>query len=248
MIGMDRQTDMSWGKKILVVIPAYNEEDSILNVAKGVSANGYDCIVVNDGSSDSTARICSENSIPLLNLSVNLGIGGAVQTGLIYAYENGYDIAIQFDGDGQHDVSSLPNLIDAIQNGADLAIGSRFVAEVEGNFRSTGLRRLGIRWLSGVIHFITGKKIYDVTSGFRASGKRALELFRMDYPFDYPEPESIVTAVKHGLNVVEVTAKMNERQGGSSSIKALSSLYYMVKVSLAIVIQGVTRHGRIKER
>lgn len=234
--------------KVLLIVPAYNEEESILSVATTIENAGYDFIVVNDGSKDSTLEICKSNDIPVLDLCTNLGIGGAVQCGHLYAQENGYDIDIQFDGDGQHDISSVPNLIESIQNGADLVIGSRFVKKDSTNFQSTGMRRLGIKWLSGTIKFMTGKRIYDVTSGFRACSKNAISLFCNEYPIDYPEPESIVTAIKHNLTVDEVPVKMNERQGGTSSIRALSSLYYMIKVSLSIIIQGMTRYGRIKNR
>lgn len=232
--------------KVLLIVPAYNEEETIAEVAATIRQAGYDFIVVNDGSADSTFEVCQRESIPILNLSSNLGIGGAVQCGHMYAREHGYDIDIQFDGDGQHDISYVPVLVEAIQDGADLVIGSRFIKAEDDDFLSTGLRRLGIRWLSATIKFMTGKRINDVTSGFRACGRRAIELFCQEYPIDYPEPESIVTALKHHLTVDEVPVKMNERQGGTSSIKALSSVYYMVKVSLAIVIQGITRHGRIK--
>lgn len=234
--------------RVLLIVPAYNEEESILNVAKTISDAEYDFVIVNDGSTDSTLQICRQHDIPVLNLCANLGIGGAVQCGHMYAHERGYDIDIQFDGDGQHDINSIPTLIEAIENGADLVIGSRFVNKDDDNFKSTGLRRFGIKWLSATIKFMTGKRIYDVTSGFRASGKKAIDLFCQDYPIDYPEPESIVTALKHHLVVSEVPAKMNERQGGRSSIRALSSMYYMIKVSLSIMIQGITRHGRIKNR
>lgn len=233
--------------RILLIVPAYNERESILQVAKTISQAGYDFVVVNDGSTDDTLHICKSNNIPVIDLGVNLGIGGAVQTGHMYAFERGYDIDIQFDGDGQHDISSVPTLIEAIQNGSDLVIGSRFISKDNSNFQSTGLRRLGIKWLSAVIKFVTGKRVYDVTSGFRASSKKTIELFSKEYPVDYPEPESIVSAIKHHLTVTEVSAKMNERQGGTSSIRAFSSMYYMIKVSLAILIQGFTRYGRIKE-
>lgn len=234
--------------KVLLIVPAYNEEESILKVSNTIAAAGYDFVIVNDGSTDSTLQICKENNIPVLNLSANLGIGGAVQCGHMYAQERGYDIDIQFDGDGQHDINSVPALIEAVQKGADLVVGSRFVSKDEDNFQSTGMRRLGIKWLSGTIKFMTGKRIYDVTSGFRACGRRAIDLFCQEYPIDYPEPESIVTALKHHLIVDEVPVKMNERQGGTSSIRALSSMYYMIKVSLAIMIQGITRFGRIRNR
>ena len=234
--------------KVLLIVPAYNEGETIAKVAATIHQIGYDFIVVNDGSRDSTLEICQREGIPVLNLSSNLGIGGAVQCGHMYAHEHGYDIDIQFDGDGQHDISYVPALVNAVQNGADLAVGSRFIDASADDFLSTGLRRLGIRWLSGAIKFMTGKHISDVTSGFRACSRRAIELFSRDYPVDYPEPESIVTALKHHLVVEEIPVKMNERQGGTSSIRALSSVYYMIKVSLAIVIQGITRHGRIKNK
>lgn len=232
--------------RVLLIVPAYNEGESILRVAETIRNAGYDFVVINDGSTDDTLQICKQNNIPVINLASNLGIGGAVQTGHMYALERGYDIDIQFDGDGQHDISSIPAIVNAIQDGADLVIGSRFVSKNDSNFQSTGLRRLGIKWLSAVIKFVTGKRVYDVTSGFRACDRSAIELFSKEYPIDYPEPESIVSAIKHQLIVEEVPAKMNERQGGTSSIRAFSSMYYMIKVSLAILIQGVTRYGRIK--
>lgn len=224
--------------KVLVIIPAYNEEKTIAQTAQSVLDRGYDVVVVNDGSRDNTKKFCEANAIPLLNLPYNLGIGGAVQTGHKYAYLNGYDIDIQFDGDGQHDASFLPLLIEEIQKGSDLVIGSRFVerAKKDDSFKSTKLRRAGIRWLSFWIKLFSGKKVFDPTSGFRAAGSKAIELFSVDYPSDYPEPESIVEAAKKGLNIKEVPVKMNERKEGSSSIGGLGSLYYMIKVSLEIAI------------
>lgn len=226
--------------RILLVVPAYNEEASILSVATSIRDAGYDFVIVNDGSIDSTAEICRANELPLLDLSVNLGIGGAVQTGHLYALEHGYDIDIQFDGDGQHDISSIPALVRAIQQGADLVVGSRFMPGAEAAFRSSFARRLGIKWLSFLIRIVSGERVHDVTSGFRACSKNAIRLFGEDYPIDYPEPESIVVAVKNRLSVMEVPAKMKERQGGSSSIGGFSSLYYMIKVSLAVVVQGLS--------
>ena len=229
--------------RVLLIVPAYNEEESILGVVGEIRAAGYDYVVVNDGSSDSTAKVCRAAGVNLLSLSRNLGIGGAVQAGHLYAYEHGYDIDIQVDGDGQHDISYVPRLVEAIENGADLAIGSRFVSAT-GGFQSTALRRLGIGWLKGCIRLASGLTIHDATSGFRASGRRAIELFARNYPFDYPEPESIVTAHRSGLKVVEVGVTMRERQGGTTSISPLSSIYYMIKVSLAVLIQGFgTRRG-----
>ena len=221
--------------KVLLVIPAYNEEDCFLQVARDIESAGYDYVIVNDGSVDSTLQICLDNNLNVLNLPRNLGIGGAVQAGHKYALRNGYDIDIQVDGDGQHDISYVPKLLHQITEGADLAIGSRFLTVTEG-FQSTLMRRIGIKWFTFLIKALYGKQVTDPTSGFRASGKRAIELFSRTYPIDYPEPESIAEALNRGLNVEEVSVSMKERAGGSSSIKALSSIYYMIKVSLAIII------------
>lgn len=229
--------------RVLVIIPAYNEQDSILQVVRSVESAGYDYVVVNDGSTDGTLDICRSNGLNHLNLTQNLGIGGAVQAGHRYARENGYDIDIQFDGDGQHDVADIPTLVKAIEEGADLAIGSRFIEKSDG-FKSTFLRRVGIRWLSFLIKLCSGVCIHDVTSGFRASGKRAIDLFCVYYPSDYPEPESIVCAGNANLSLSEVPAVMHERQGGASSIGGLKSAYYMLSVSLAIVTMAMVRKGR----
>lgn len=229
--------------KVLVVIPAFNEQDSILDVVRGVESAGYDYVVVNDGSTDGTPDICRAQGLNFLDLSQNLGIGGAVQAGHRYAFENGYDVDIQFDGDGQHDVSGISTLVEAIEGGADLVIGSRFVEKTDG-FQSTWLRRVGIKWLSFLIKLCTGERVYDVTSGFRASGRKAIELFCAYYPSDYPEPESIVYAGNAGLAMSEVPAVMHERQGGTSSIGGLKSAYYMISVSLAIITTKIARKGR----
>ena len=221
--------------RVLVIIPAYNEAASILDTVKSVENAGYDYIVVNDGSTDGTLAVCHANGLNVLNLPQNLGIGGAVQAGHKYAQRHGFDVDVQVDGDGQHDPAYIPILIDALQNGHDLAIGSRFLGVTEG-FKSTWLRRVGITWLSKEIELLTGKMITDPTSGFRACGKRAIDLFCRAYPSDYPEPESIAVALQNGLSVSEVPVEMRERQGGKSSIGGFSSVYYMVKVSLAILI------------
>lgn len=221
--------------KVLVIIPAYNEQESIASVVSDVIAAGYDYIVVNDGSTDETQSICEANGFNILNLPQNLGIGGCVQSGHKYALRNGYDVDIQFDGDGQHDAAFIPHLVNLVEAGSDLAIGSRFVSDTDG-FQSTTLRRLGISWLSFWIRLFSGKRITDPTSGFRASSRKALVLFCKNYPTDYPEPESIMLAIKSGLSVDEASVVMHERQGGKSSIGGLSSLYYMIKVSLAISI------------
>ena len=231
--------------KTLLIIPAYNEARNIAGVAQAVAEAGYDFIVINDGSTDDTLEVCREHDLPVLDLKQNLGIGGAVQAGHKYALENGYDVDVQFDGDGQHDIRYVPPLLDLIEQGADLAIGSRFVERTEG-FRSSFMRRIGIRWLSGCICLFSGRRITDPTSGFGACSKRSISLFCRNYPTDYPEPESIVTAIGNGLSVQEAPVIMHERVGGASSIRALGSIYYMVKVSLAIAIMSLSRSKGMK--
>lgn len=227
--------------KALIIIPAYNEEDSILNTVREVSEAGYDYIVINDGSTDSTLDLCITNDINVLDLPINLGIGGAVQAGHKYARQKGYDVDIQFDGDGQHDVAYVGALLDGIAKGNDLVIGSRFLNPSSSEFKSTFMRRAGSSWLSALIRLVTGHKVTDPTSGFRACSKRTIDLFCHSYPIDYPEPESIVEAEKNDLKVSEVPVSMNERTGGTSSIGALSAAYYMVKVTLSIIITGFKR-------
>ena len=221
--------------KVLVIIPAYNESASIVDTVRNVVAYGYDYVVINDGSQDNTLEVCKVNCINVLDLPQNLGIGGAVQAGHKYAQKYGYDIDIQVDGDGQHDPVFISNVVNEIKNGADLAIGSRYLNGTQG-FQSTFMRRLGKTWLSACLRALTGRQFTDPTSGFRACGRSAINLFASYYPEDYPEPESIAVALKSGLKVEEVPVVMRERQGGESSIGALASIYYMVKVTLAIFI------------
>lgn len=233
--------------RVLVIIPAYNEQANIVNTVDSVINYGATCtfqldyIVINDGSKDNTYQICKQNEIKCVNLINNLGIGGAVQTGYKFAKLNNYDIAVQFDGDGQHDINSLEGLLKPIFDGqADFTVGSRFV-DGNSSFKSTLMRRVGIKWLSFLIKVITNKKIFDVTSGYRAANKAAIEFLANDYPIDYPEPESIVTLLKNKIKIEEVQVNMFDRQGGQSSIRAFKSVYYMIKVSLAIIIAGFQR-------
>lgn len=228
-----------------MIIPAYNEEESILKTVNSVVEYSKTCdfeldyIVINDGSTDSTLSILRENNFNYIDLIQNLGIGGAVQTGYIYANLKKYDIAVQFDGDGQHDINSLENIVSPIIKGdADFVVGSRFV-EGTSLFKSTFMRRVGIKWLSAVIHLFSGTKIHDVTSGFRAANRKTIKLLAKDYPLDYPEPESIVTLVKNGISVSEAPVNMFERDGGVSSISSWKSIYYMIKVTLAIFCAGL---------
>lgn len=230
-------------KKILIIIPAYNEEECILNTYKTIvdfnkqNKTNYEVIVINDGSKDGTRKILEKNNIPHINLINNLGIGGAVQTGYKYALENGYDIAVQFDGDGQHDISYVKNIIKPIiQEKANMVIGSRFVSKSKEGFQSTMARRLGINIISFFINLKTRKKIYDVTSGFRAIDKNVLKLFVDYYPVEYPEPISTVNVLKNGYVVDEVPVVMKEREGGKSSIHTWKKAYYMINVILSIIL------------
>ena len=175
-----------------------------------------------------------------MDLPINLGIGGAVQTGYKYAWENGYDMAVQVDGDGQHDPEFLELMAEYLEtHQVDMVIGSRFI-EKQG-FQSSGMRRGGIRFFSGLIRLMTGKTITDPTSGLRMAGRNVIELFSKDYPRDYPEPESVVAILRKGLKVAEVPVIMREREGGVSSISMKKSVYYMVKVTLAILIERIRR-------
>lgn len=228
--------------KILVIVPAYNEEKNIYQTIQDIQQAELtvDYIVINDCSTDHTRKVLRENNANYLDLPINLGIGGGVQTGYRYAMEHGYDIAIQFDGDGQHDARYLKDLIAPIESGqADVVIGSRFIKK-EG-FQSTGLRRLGINFLSSLIHILCGVKVRDVTSGMRAVNRRMIEQFAADYAQDYPEPEAILAAGLAGAKIEEVPVQMRERQGGVSSINPVRSVYYMIKVSLALILFRFTR-------
>lgn len=223
--------------KILIIIPAYNEAGNIEEVVNNIVHNypQYDYIVVNDGSNDATEEICIRNHYNLLNLPLNLGIGGAVQTGYCYAMKYHYDIAIQIDGDGQHDIAYVEKLIEPIMDGkADITIGSRFI-DKEG-FQSTSTRRAGILFLSTLIQCLCGVRIKDVTSGFRAVNNKFIKVYATNYPGDYPEPEAIVAAVMHRGRIKEIPVIMKERLSGSSSINLKRSIYYMIKVTLAILI------------
>lgn len=223
--------------KKLVIIPAYNEGESIENTVNVIKRDApeFDYVVVNDCATDNTKEICKKNKFNYIDLPINLGIGGAVQTGYLYAYNNGYDIAVQVDGDGQHDPKFLNQMSTVLENEhADMVIGSRFI-EKKG-FQSSFARRVGIKYFTGLIKCMTGKKITDPTSGLRMINRDIIELYAKNYPKDYPEPESVVEILKRGKKVVEVPVLMKERQGGKSSINPKKSVYYMIKVSLAIVL------------
>lgn len=227
--------------RTLVIIPAYNEEGNIKRTVEDLQFNApdIDIVVINDCSTDNTKDILKKNHIPFLDIPINLGIGGGVQTGYRYALDNGYDIAIQFDGDGQHDAQYLTKLIYPIEKGeANVVIGSRFL-EKEG-FQSSALRRFGINFLSGLIHILCGVRVKDVTSGMRAVDKKMIKLYAGQYAQDYPEPEAILAAGVVGAKIKEVPVKMRERMEGESSINAWKSVYYMIKVSLALLVERTT--------
>lgn len=232
---------MDESKKPLLIIPAFNEEANIEKVIRNLEKNypQYDYVVINDGSADHTGEICEKNGYNVINLPINLGIGGAVQTGYRYAKKYGYSIAVQIDGDGQHDVSYVEKVIQPLLIGeADVVIGSRFL-EYEG-FQSSASRRFGIGVLSSLIRLCTGVKVKDVTSGFRAVNKQFINIYSIDYPSDYPEPEAIITAVMYRGRIREIPVVMRERENGESSINFRKSIYYMIKVTLAILIRRIS--------
>lgn len=232
--------------KKLVIIPAYNEAGNIVKTVQDVMecAKSFDYIIVNDCSTDHTMEICRENGYNILNLPVNMGIGGAVQTGYLYAVQNHYDVVVQFDGDGQHNAKYLEQMAEQLLKGNfHMVIGSRFI-EKKG-FQSSGLRRLGIRYFTWLIKLFTGHHISDPTSGMRMINREILTLFSRDYPKDYPEPESVTTILKMKKKVAEMPVKMNEREEGVSSISKVKAVYYMIKVSLAICIAAIRKTSEL---
>lgn len=237
--------------KILLIIPAYNEEDNILKVCRTIeeynekNEQKLDYVVINDGSKDNTLNILQENRLNYVNLINNLGIGGAVQTGYKYAKENNYDIAIQFDGDGQHDVNCVEKICKPIIEGqADMCIGTRYLDKTSSTFQSTAIRRLGANVISLFIKICAGKKITDPTSGFRAANKKVIEEFSKLYPTEYPEPESTVSLLINKYKIIEVPVSMNEREGGKSFVTPFKSVDYMIKVTLAIIIDSISFRKR----
>lgn len=234
--------------KTIIIVPAYNEEKNIAKVIAGLSSTlslSADIIIINDGSCDRTYELAlATDKAIVVDLPTNLGIGGAVQTGLKYALRNGYDIAVQFDGDGQHKASEIPKILDPIvRQEADMVIGSRFLEKTNG-FRSTFTRRIGIRFFQLLNSLLIRQNITDNTSGFRAYNRNTIEFLSRYYPTDYPEPEAVILCAKNGLMLKEVPVEMQERQGGASSISGIKSLYYMVKVTLAVIMTAMRKHVR----
>ena len=228
--------------KTLIVVPAYNEGEVIKKVVEDIEKNNPNCdiIVINDGSKDNTLKQAKETNAIVLDLPNNLGIGGAVQTGFLYAYKNDYDIVIQIDGDGQHDASYVSQMIDYIvKEDYNMVIGSRFVEKTK--YKQTFFRMLGINITSGIIKGITGKKIYDTTSGFRAIDRNIIEYFVKNYPYDYPEPDTNMQMILKGMKIKEIPVEMHQRTTGKSSISPLKSVIYMLKVSLSLVLAGIRK-------
>ena len=227
--------------KTLIIIPVYNEAQNIEKVISQLTniAPTVSYLIVNDCSSDNTVQICKKNGFHYVSLPINLGIGGGVQAGYQYALKNNYDIAIQMDGDGQHDARYIDNMIQPIMDGvADIVIGSRFIT-MEG-FQSSRIRRFGINFLSFLIKVCSGTKVKDVTSGFRAVNKKFIEIYAAQYSQDYPEPEAIIAGALYGARIQEVPVIMHERKAGTSSINTWKSIYYMIKVSIAIFTYRLT--------
>lgn len=226
----------------IAIVPARNEEGAIAGVVAGIRSFDplLDVVVVDDGSTDRTAALAAAEGAAVVRLPYNLGIGGAVQTGFKYALEHGYDVAVRLDGDGQHDPQQIPRLLAPLERGdADLVVGSRF-ADGGGDYRPPFARRAGIRWFAQLVSLLTRQKLTDTTSGFQAVNARAIRLFAADYPHDYPEVEAAVMVVRHKLRLLEVPASMRGRETGASSITALRSFYYAIKVTLALLV-GVFR-------
>lgn len=237
-------------QRVLIIIPAYNEEENILSTYNSITNynkknnTNYDAIVINDCSTDKTGEICIQNNIPVINLIHNLGIGGAVQTGYKYADQKNYDIAIQFDGDGQHDVRYIKKIIEPIKKKeADFVIGSRFIENIE-TFNTTFMRRVGIKLISLFIKIATGKTIYDTTSGFRACSKEIIKDFALSYPNEYPEPITTAEIIKKKYLVKEVSVNMKERVGGISSIRSWKSAYYMINVFISLMVVKIRRYKK----
>ncbi len=228
--------------RFLIIIPAFNESENLPKVAEDLKEFIKDAVVINDGSSDNTPQAAGSLGLKVLNHPYNIGVGGAVQTGLKFALLKNYSLAIQFDGDGQHRADQIKNIIEPVLAGeADLVIGSRLLA---GGYEFPFLRKIGSRWFSLLLYIFGGVRLTDPTSGFRCYGRRAIEFFSRYYPEDYPEVESIIYASKAGLKIKEVPALMRQRVSGKSSIGLFQSIYYMLKVSLGVMLSSLTRIGR----
>lgn len=237
------ETQVKAFDKILIIVPAFNESGNIRRTIANIQQHAptSDILVVSDGSTDNTVQVVRESQVAVMALPFNLGIGGAVQTGFLYAQAHQYDIAIQVDGDGQHDVAYLvPLLAPILAEKADMTIGSRFLPPYLG-YQSSWVRRIGINFFAGLISFLTPYAVTDPTSGFRAYNKKMIEVFAHYYPHDFPEPEAVAVAGRWGARLQEVPVQMRERVSGQSSIRYLKTLYYMIKVTFAICLDRLKR-------
>lgn len=229
-------------KKVLIIVPAYNEEISIENVLNSIRKESpeSDILVVNDGSKDRTASVVESCDEKVVTVPFNLGIGGAVQTGLLFAKRNNYDVAIQLDADGQHKAEELKKMLDTLnEKSVDVVLGSRFLEKTD--YHSTFMRKLGNRIFSAIIGLVTSQYFYDSTSGFRAFNKRAIRFLADHYPTEFPEPESLVILKKHKFNIKEISVDMNEREAGESSVTKFKAVYFMISISIAILIDWIEK-------
>jgi len=229
----------------IAIVPARNEAAAIGGVLDELRDfdPALDVVVVDDGSNDRTAALAASHGAAVVRLPFNLGIGGAVQTGFKYALEHGYDVAVRLDGDGQHVPAELPKLLAPVERGeADIVVGSRFLEGGDGEYRPPIARRAGIRFFARIVSLLVKQRVTDTTSGFQALNRRGIALFAADYPHDYPEVEATVMVVKNRLRLVEVPTAMREREHGTSHINALRSIYYVLKVTLALFV-GMFRRG-----
>ena len=230
--------------RAVAIVPAHNEDESLARVIAEIRDFDphFEIVVVDDGSTDRTSHVAVAAGARVLRLPFNVGIGGAVQTGYQFALENGFDVAVQVDGDGQHDPREIPRLLEPLlEDRADMVVGSRFAPG--GGYRGTPLRRVGIHLFAAIVSLLVRARVTDTTSGFRAVNRKAIRLFALDYPSDYPEVEATVLLVRHRLRMLEVPVQMRVRETGSSSITALRSVYYMVKVLLALFIGLFRRYS-----
>ncbi|MDF2841831.1 MAG: glycosyl transferase family 2 [Herbinix sp.] len=225
--------------KKLIIIPVYNEEKTIASVLTEIKTyQDYDIIAINDGSTDNSLKIIKEYKVKFINLKYNQGIGSAMKAGYLYASLNNYDITVQIDSDGQHDISKLNNLVDELITGNnDLVIGSRYMMKTD--YKSKLFRRLGSEYFSTLLRLISGKTIRDPTSGFRAANKRSIQLFSKFYPYDYPEVPTLSYLLKNNYRVCEIPVNMKKRQGGKSSISAIDSFIYVIKVSIRCITNNI---------
>ena len=235
--------------RLVAVVPAYNEAGAIGRVVDEIreAAPNVDVVVVDDGSTDDTAGVAAARGAIVLRLPFNVGIGGAVQTGFRYALDEGYELAVRLDGDGQHDAREIPKLLAPVERGeANLVIGSRFVEE-GGSYRPPFARRIGIRVFARLVSLLGGQRVTDTTSGFVALDRLGIALFAAEYPHDYPEVEATLVALRSGLRLAQVQVDMRLRETGASSITFVRSLYYIVKVMLALLVSSLRRYRRLEE-